>query len=99
MASLTLADVRAALALSPFEVRAAQGRMAPSDRPFNVGPDVVPRQAAVIVMLYPLTSEGELAFALMRRAEHPADVHSGQISLPGGSSEPGESWEQTARRE
>jgi 8-oxo-dGTP pyrophosphatase MutT (NUDIX family) len=99
MAGLTLAHVRTALALAPFEVRAAQRRMAPSERPFNVGADVVPRQAAVIALLYPLTGSGELAFALMRRAEHPGDVHSGQISLPGGSGEPGESWEQTARRE
>ncbi len=34
----------------------------------------------------------------MRRVEYPG-AHSGQISLPGGGAEPGESWEQTARRE
>jgi 8-oxo-dGTP pyrophosphatase MutT (NUDIX family) len=99
MADLTLAHIRAALTVTPFEVRAAQRRMAPSERPFNVGADVVPRQAAVMVLLYPSATSGELALVLMRRAEYPGDVHSGQISLPGGSCEPGESWEQTARRE
>ncbi|MHB8627881.1 MAG: NUDIX hydrolase [Aggregatilineales bacterium] len=100
MADLTLAHVRAALALAAFEARAAQGRMAPSDRPFTVAPNIVPRQSAVMLLLYPLMADSnELAFALMRRAEHPGGVHSGQISLPGGSCEPGESWEQAARRE
>ncbi len=100
MAGLTLAHVRAALALAVFEVRAAQGRMALSDRPFTVAPNIVPRQSAVMLLLYPFSMDSsELAFALMRRADHPGDVHSGQISLPGGSCEQGESWEQAARRE
>lgn len=97
--SLTLAQIRSALALTSFEARAAQGIMAPVNRPFNFGTDIVPRKAAVMALLYPQTVSGEFAFALMLRTDHPGDVHSGQISLPGGSWEPGESWEQTARRE
>jgi 8-oxo-dGTP pyrophosphatase MutT (NUDIX family) len=51
----------------------------------------------VLVLLYP-GHEG-LAFALMQRTLNPQDVHSGQISLPGGSLELGETAIQAALRE
>jgi 8-oxo-dGTP pyrophosphatase MutT (NUDIX family) len=51
----------------------------------------------VLILLYP-DSAGQLTFALMQRNEYEG-VHSGQISLPGGRTEPGETWEQTALRE
>jgi 8-oxo-dGTP pyrophosphatase MutT (NUDIX family) len=97
--SITVDDVRAALALEGFDAREAQHRMAPQPRvlrrPSNKPGQ--PHQASVIVLLSP--GEDGLSFPLIVRAENPADVHSGQISLPGGSREPGESPLDTALRE
>jgi len=96
---LSLATVQRALALPGFDGRAAQLRMAPAPRPIERDPaqSGLPRTAAVLLLLYPL-EDGELAFPLMKRNEYPG-VHSGQISLPGGSAEPGETPQQTALRE
>jgi 8-oxo-dGTP pyrophosphatase MutT (NUDIX family) len=44
-------------------------------------------------------TDAGLTFVLTRRTEFPGDVHSGQISFPGGSREPGETPVQTALRE
>ena len=52
--------------------------------------------ASVLILLYPV--DGVLTFVLMRRTEYEG-VHSGQISLPGGKREDGETFEQTAIRE
>lgn len=97
--SITLDDVRAALALEGFDPLEAQRHMSPqprvlrrpSNRPGR------PHQGSVIVLLHP--SEQGLSFPLIRRTENPDDVHSGQISLPGGAREPGESAVETALRE
>jgi 8-oxo-dGTP pyrophosphatase MutT (NUDIX family) len=99
MSLIDLEDVRAALALEHFDVLAAQSRMAPRPRTLKRSSSLPgePRQASVMVLLYP--TEAGLTFVLTRRAEHPNDVHSGQISLPGGSREPGETPIQTALRE
>ncbi len=93
----TLAQVRAAIALSPFDSRAAQAQMAPNDRPFAPRNDPA-RRAAVLMLLYPNSADQYLSFPLIRRTEYPG-VHSGQMSLPGGRIEPGESWEAAALRE
>ena len=96
-ATITLDDVRRALALPDFDPVAAQLRMAPQPRPFRR--DDVPgtaKLAAVLVLLYPVG--GALSFVLMRRTEYEG-VHSGQISLPGGKREDNETFEQTALRE
>jgi 8-oxo-dGTP pyrophosphatase MutT (NUDIX family) len=50
----------------------------------------------VLILLYPIN--GILSFPLMRRPEYEG-VHSGQISLPGGSREGDETFEQNALRE
>ncbi|NDJ78079.1 MAG: CoA pyrophosphatase [Chloroflexi bacterium] len=55
------------------------------------------RQAAVLVLLYP--HQTQLSFVLIQRTQHDRDVHSGQISLPGGSQDAGETPVQTALRE
>jgi len=55
------------------------------------------RAAAVLILLFP--EEGEVRFPLMVRREVAGDVHSGQISLPGGSQVPDEDLVTTALRE
>ena len=95
----TLEHVRAALALRDFDAPAAQCLMAPQPRPgyrSSQHPES-PRQAAVLVLLFPV--ETNLAFALIRRTENQHDVHSGQISLPGGALEAGETPLEAALRE
>ena len=99
MSSIQIADIRAALALPEFDVLAAQRRMAPQPRTLRRSEHRPgnPRQASVLVLLFP--AEDGLSFVLTRRSTNPHDVHSGQISLPGGSQEPGETTIQTALRE
>ncbi|HVO44421.1 MAG TPA: CoA pyrophosphatase [Aggregatilineales bacterium] len=93
---ITLSEVKAALTLPDFDPRTAHRHMSPPSRPVTRPLAGTPKLAAVLILLYPVN--GDLAFALMRRTEYPG-IHSGQISLPGGSCEPGESWVQTAVRE
>jgi 8-oxo-dGTP pyrophosphatase MutT (NUDIX family) len=91
-------QVRRALAL-PRPGRAAQMRMAPRPRPgdvFPLPPEIQPREAGVLILLYPAADD--LHFFLTRRTDH-VEAHKGQISLPGGAQEPGESLAQTALRE
>ncbi len=54
------------------------------------------KQAGVLVLLYP--QGGQLYLPLTRRPDN-VEFHKGQISLPGGSQEDGESLQQTALRE
>lgn len=85
----TLDDVRRALALPDFDYEHAWGRMAPRPRAMRRPPDLpgAVRPAGVLLLLYP--RHGQLAFVLTRRSEDVAS-HKGQISLPGGSLEPGD---------
>ncbi len=46
-----------------------------------------PRKAAVNILLH-INDQQEIGFPLIRRSAHDKDVHSGQISLPGGSRDP-----------
>jgi 8-oxo-dGTP pyrophosphatase MutT (NUDIX family) len=55
-----------------------------------------PRPGAVLILLYP--EDGIVKFPLIRRATY-AGAHSGQISLPGGKAEAGETVVETALRE
>jgi 8-oxo-dGTP pyrophosphatase MutT (NUDIX family) len=78
---------------------AAQLRFAPSPRrpdwrPGQPGENT--RTAAVLLLLYPF--EGGVALPLTVRASGLAR-HAGQISLPGGASDPGETLVATALRE
>ncbi len=57
---------------------------------------VPPRVAAALILLYPVG--GEAFVPLTLRAERLAR-HAGQISLPGGASDPGETAVETALRE
>lgn len=88
----------------PLPGAAAQRRMAPEaiqngpnrwETPYDC------RKAGVLILLYPhatLSPQPELHLVLIRRPDYPG-VHSGQIALPGGRREPGESLQITALRE
>jgi 8-oxo-dGTP pyrophosphatase MutT (NUDIX family) len=54
------------------------------------------KEASVLVLLYP--ADGRVVFPLIQRTSG-TGVHAGQVSLPGGSREPGESAEECALRE
>ncbi len=77
----------------------AQMRMAPQPRPGSeriLDPNLDCRRAAVLALFYPC--DRDLCLVLTRRSDALPD-HSGQISLPGGTIEAGESVEQAALRE
>ncbi len=76
---------------------AAQGRpgRAHDDPPADLSEANV-REAAVLILLYP--HEGRWHVPLTLRPDHLPD-HPGQISLPGGALEPGETSDQAALRE
>jgi 8-oxo-dGTP pyrophosphatase MutT (NUDIX family) len=96
---ITLDDVRAALALDDFDVDDARRQMAPVPRSLQRSSQRAgkPRRAAVLILLYPL--DDGLGLVCIQRTKNHRDVHSGQIGLPGGAQEPGETPQQTALRE
>ena len=84
--------------LAPLPGANAQAAMAPRPRRFWV-PGVVPdgaRPAAGLALVYP--RDGETVLLLTVRGAHLA-THRGQVSLPGGGVEAGESIEEAALRE
>ncbi len=95
---LTIEDVECALR-APLPGWAAQACMGtrPRSTPAELGHIGPPRQAAVLILLYP--HEGQLYFPLTRRTDRVAN-HKGQISLPGGAQDPEDAsfWD-TALRE
>lgn len=81
----------------------AQFRMAPATRRRIVAaPEQVTalRQSAVLLYLFPHQDDGrdDWGLVLMKRTEYDG-AHSGQVSIPGGRLEPGESHRQAALRE
>ena len=98
MTRVTLAQISSALAL-PRPGLAAQARMAPRPRPGDLTPPPPEhplKEAGVLILLY--LKEQEFYFVLTLRTLSVA-THKGQISLPGGGREAGESLDTTARRE
>lgn len=55
-----------------------------------------PRQSAVLILLY--DDNGVIRFPLIKRPDY-VGMHGGQVSLPGGKTEPGETMYETALRE
>jgi 8-oxo-dGTP pyrophosphatase MutT (NUDIX family) len=81
----------------PLPGRRAQVAMAPDPRPLDAPPGVRPRQAGVLLLLYPIDAVLHLVLTVRTSV---LNHHSGQISLPGGGWEEGDaSLEQTALRE
>src|SRR3990172_3555148 len=97
MAELTVEGIRAAL-MRPLPGPAAQMRLTPPYRleQLYLAPPADARPAGVLIALYP--RDGSLHFPLTRRTED-VEKHKGQISLPGGAQEAGESLLDTALRE
>jgi 8-oxo-dGTP pyrophosphatase MutT (NUDIX family) len=78
-----VARIRSAL-MRPLPGLAAQMEMAPRPRSFEPPSSPVPRQAAVLALLYPL--KGALHLALTVRTSE-LGYHRGQVSLAGGGLE------------
>jgi len=97
LSDLTLEKMRAALQ-KPLPGLAAQIKLAPEIRveSLRANPPADARVAGVLILLY--QQAGVWHFPLMKRAEDGL-THGGQISLPGGSQEAGESLQETALRE
>ena len=97
--SLSLATIQAALHVATLDAPAAHRLMAPRPRARVRLPDRPgqPRQGGVLVLLFP-TQSGELDLVLTRRSDGLTN-HRGQISLPGGARDEGESLPETAIRE
>jgi len=94
---LTVEDIRLALT-RPLPGVTAQVRLAPPYRLEQLyqAPPADARPAGVLIAVYP--RDGALHFLLTRRTDG-VDKHKGQISLPGGKQEDGESLLDTALRE
>lgn len=96
--TITVTRLRAALALEPFDGRAAQRIMEPLHRgdPTPRLLEAPPREAAALAFAH--EQDGALHLPLTLR--HPElREHRGQVSLPGGRPEDGESLWETAWRE
>jgi 8-oxo-dGTP pyrophosphatase MutT (NUDIX family) len=94
--SSLLTRLERALAL-PLPGAAAQARMAPRPRrewPPDFDVSTV-RDAAGLLLVYPHDRLAHVALTVRSKRVR----HAGQVSLPGGVVEPGESFEQTALRE
>jgi 8-oxo-dGTP pyrophosphatase MutT (NUDIX family) len=94
--SALLAHLTAALA-GPLPGPDAQARMAPQPRggwPDGYRPEHL-RHAAGLILLFPIDDQPHLVLTVRSSRVR----HAGQISLPGGVIEPGESPEQAAVRE
>lgn len=96
--NLTLDHLYRALALPDFDAAAAWLKMAPQPRPLerSVEKPGSAKTAGVLLIVYP--DRDHLTFTLTRRTDNVAS-HKGQISLPGGAQEQGETTRQTALRE
>jgi 8-oxo-dGTP pyrophosphatase MutT (NUDIX family) len=92
-----VARLRTAL-LAPLPGARAQDRLSP--RPRRVWPEAFDpatiRHAACLLLLFPRDDNAQLVLTLRANT---LGRHGGQVSLPGGAIEPGESFEQAALRE
>jgi 8-oxo-dGTP pyrophosphatase MutT (NUDIX family) len=91
-------DLRRALN-APLPGFDAQKQMIPRPRPGTLPPPIpeqVRKEASVLILLYPKNDAWH--FVLTKRTDA-VETHKGQVSLPGGARESGESLAETAVRE
>ncbi len=94
---ITIDQLARAVQLPDFDPIPAQLSMAPSGRPLRPKENSNPRQAGVLVLVYP--EPDGLHVVLTRRTEN-LRGHSGQISFPGGRHDPDDAdFTATALRE
>lgn len=94
---ITFEHVQQAVDLSDFNHGAAQQRMSPVPRGWQKR-DTPPRQAAVLLLLYPEMDDRLHVVLTLRNAG--LRGHSGQVSFPGGKQDPDDvSFTATALRE
>ena len=95
----TIEHVRAAMN-GPLPGPRAQITMAPHPRALRPPPGATPRQAGVLLLLYPLDGNGGALHLVLTVRTPELFHHSGQVSLPGGGWEEGDaSLEEAALRE
>jgi len=93
---LSIEHVRTALR-GPLPGLEAQVAMAPLPRMFDPPPGAAPRQAGALLLLYPIHAALHLALTVRTSS---LNYHSGQVSLPGGGWEEGDtSFQGAALRE
>lgn len=95
LARIRLDEIRSALE-RPRPGLPAQLRLSPRPRDPGITHEEAPRPGGVVLLLYP--HRQHLHLVLTRRADTLSN-HKGQISLPGGQRDPGETPEVTALRE
>ncbi len=89
--------IRRLAATRPEGLPGARAQSALSPRPRRVwDTDVVPKEAAGLVLIFPRSGEAHLLLTLRGSG---VATHRGQVALPGGAIEPGETVEDAALRE
>jgi 8-oxo-dGTP pyrophosphatase MutT (NUDIX family) len=93
-ARMTPAEVRVRFAAAPQPLPPPPAWLRPERLPDGVpferpAPPPDARPAAALVLVYPGPA-GEAYLVLTERVEYGADHHSGEVSLPGGKSDPGD---------
>ncbi len=98
-ATVTLEEIRAALQLPTLNKINSGSSLLPNSRLRARPPDMdgVPKQGAVLLLLYPNHSDA-ISIAFTKRPDTMTN-HPGQISFPGGKQEPNETLQETALRE
>jgi 8-oxo-dGTP pyrophosphatase MutT (NUDIX family) len=91
---MTPAEVRVRFAAAPRPLPPPPAWLRPERLPDGVpferpAPPPDARSAAALVLVYP-GPDGEAHLILTERVEYGADHHSGEVSLPGGKSDPGD---------
>jgi 8-oxo-dGTP pyrophosphatase MutT (NUDIX family) len=91
---MTPAEVRVRFAAAPRPLPPPPAWLRPERLPDGVpferpAPPSDARPAAALVLVYP-GPDGEACLVLTERVEYGADHHSGEVSLPGGKSDPGD---------
>ncbi|RUA16288.1 MAG: CoA pyrophosphatase [Clostridia bacterium] len=99
MPGITIKEIREALA-GPLPGLRGQALMAPGYRPldqksYEEGSKTC-RRAAVLLLLYPLNDQ---LYTVLTERQRTLSSHPGQVSLPGGSRDGGETVTETAIRE